>query len=485
MEQNNLRNSVLGGFFWKFCERFLNQGITFVTSLVLARLLAPEDYGTIALVTVFISLASVFINSGFSTALIQKKDADDRDFSTMFFCSLACSGLIYAVLFFAAPLIAKIYDTPELTLILRVFSLQIPLSVYQSIQTAYISRHLLFQKVFIASVINAVVCGIVGIGMAMAGCGVWALVFQHLAGTLSNTIVCLFLIPWRPKWQFSKSSAKSMMRYGSRILAADLSGTFFSEVRSLIIGGVYSSADLAYYNKGQQIPQLITNNLSTVLVSVMFPTLANYSDDLQQVKMMAKRSFRVLAYILVPCMFGLVAVMEPLVLLLFTQKWEQMIPFGQVLSIGACISLIGSISLQILKAIGRSDVVLGLEVKKKPVYVLLLIIGVNINVFGLAAAMVIYDAYAVFVNMLQLKKYISYGLREQMRDLLPAFMLGAVMAVLVWLIPSFNSLILTLMVKVLAGAAVYVVGSIVFRMEAFQYLKNMVIEYVGKHKQKQ
>lgn len=482
MEQNNLRNSVLGGFFWKFCERFLSQGITFVTSVILARMLAPEDYGTIALITVFTNLATVFINSGFSTALIQKKDADDKDFSTMFFCSLACALLIYCILFLAAPLVADFYENPELTLIFRVFSLQIPLGVYQSIQNAYISRHMLFRKVFISSIFNAVISGAAGIGFAVAGLGVWSLVIQYLVGTATNSVVLTFLIPWRPKMQFSKDSAKSMMGYGSRILAADLSGTFFAEIRSLIIGKVYTSADLAYYNKGLQIPQLITNNLSGILTAVMFPTLANFSDDLQQVKMMAKRSMRVLAYILVPCMFGLSAVMEPLILLLFTEKWAQTIPFGQVLSVGLAVGILGDLSLQILKAIGRSDVVLNLEVKKKPVYMLMLIIGVNIDVYALAVAMVIYDIYAVFVNMLQLRKYIHYGLKEQMGDLLPAFLLGAGMAIFVWVIPVGDSLIITVMMKVLAGAAVYFVGSQLFQLEAFCYLKSIIRERLLKRK---
>lgn len=478
MEQNNIRNSVLGSFFWKLCERFLSQGIAFVTSMVLARIVAPEDYGDIAIVMVFTNLAAVFINSGFGTALIQKKDARDLDFSTMFFCSLGCSALIYGLLFAAAPLVAAFYGNPELVRILRVYGLQVPLGVYQSIQLAYISRHMLFRKVFVSSVINAVVSGTVGIGAAIAGFGVWALVMQSLAATITNTVVLSFLIPWHPRLEFSKTSAKNMMTYGSRILAADLSGTFFTEVRSLIIGKVYTSADLAFYNKGMQIPQLLTNNLSAVMVSVMFPTLANHSDDLVQVKTMSRRSMRVLAYVIAPCMLGLAAVMKPLILLLFTEKWAQTIPFGQILSIGLSAGILSDLSLQILKAIGRSDVVLGLEIKKKPMYVLLLIIGTRINVLGLAAAMLVYDLYATFVNMLQLRKYIQYGLKEQFSDLFPAFSLSAVMAVVVWLVPAVGGLVLTLGVKVLVGAAIYLLGSVVFRMEAFRYLLNILKEKI-------
>lgn len=480
MEQNSLRNSVLGGFFWKFCERFLNQGITFITSLVLARLLAPEDYGVVAIVMVFINLASVFINSGFSSALIQKKDAQDTDFNTMFFCSLACAVLLYLLLFLGAPLVAYIYKNPALKLILRVYALNIPMGVCQSIQLAYISRHMLFRKTFINSAINAVICGVVGIGLAYAGFGVWALISQGLVGTIVNTIVLFFLIPWRPRWQFSKESAKSMLGFGSRVLAADLSATFFAEVRSLVVGAVYSTADLAYYNKGQQVPHLITNNLNGILGSVMFPAVANYSDDLHQVKMMTRRGLRVLAYVLVPCMFGMAAVMEPLIVFLFTDKWVQSIPFGQILSIDTCIAVFELYYVQIMKSIGRSDVVLKLELMKKPVYLVSLIIGVMINVKALAIAMLVFDILALALDVFYIRKYIPYTVGEQLGDMLPALGLGVVMAAVVFLIPSVSSLILTLVVKITAGAAVYLAGSVFFRLEVFCYLKNILLERFKK-----
>lgn len=480
MEQNSLRSSVLSGFFWKFCERFLNQGITFITSLVLARLLAPEDYGVVGIVMVFINLAAVFINNGFSSALVQKKDANDVDFSTMFLCSMACAAVLYLLLFLGAPLVAWIYKNPALKLILRVYALNIPLSVCQSIQLAYISRHMLFRKTFINSAINAVICGIVGIGLALAGFGVWALVLQGIVGTIANTIVLFFLIPWRPKFVFSKSSAKGMLGFSSRVLAAELSATFFAEVRSLVVGAVYSTADLAYYNKGQQIPHLITNNLSGILGSVMFPAVANFSDDLQQVKNIMRRGLRVLAYVLVPCMFGLAAVMEPLVILLFTEKWALTIPLGQILSIDTCFAIFESYYVQIMKAIGRSDVVLKLEMMKKPVYLVLLLIGVSINVPALAVAMILFDVFALILDMFYIKKYIPYEIREQLGDMLPALGVGVIMAAVVFLLPSFSSLILTLVVKIAAGAAVYLAGSVIFRLEAFRYLKNILLERFKK-----
>lgn len=482
MSDKSTRNSVLGGMFWKFSERLLTQGASFVVSLILARLLSPDDHGLIALVQVFLNLAAVFISCGFSTALIQKKDADDTDFSTIFYCSLICSFVIYGVLFAIAPLVAAFYSEPSLTKLLRIFALQVPLSVYNSVQVAYISRHMLFRKTFVSSMINAVLSGVVGIGMAMAGWGVWALVGQSMMHTLINTAILAVMIPWRPKLLFSRDSAKKLMKFGSGVLGAELSAAFFLELRTLVVGQVFSTADLAYYNKGRQIPTLLTSNLSTTIMTVMFPAMANRSDDVLQVKQMAKRSVKMLSYILVPCMFGLSAVMEPMILLLYTEKWAQTIPFGQLLAVGLCVDIVGNLPLQTLKALGRSDVILKLEVWKKPVYVALLLIGVQFDVFTLAVLMVLYDFYSVAINMLQMKKYIPYGIKEQLRDLLPAYALGTAMLVLVSLIPSFDSLILTLAVKIAAGVAIYLAGSILFRVESFHYLLDIVKGYLRKKK---
>ena len=484
MKDNNIRGSILGGLFWKFGERILTQGVSFVVSLVLARILSPDDYGVIALAMTFMNLAAVFINSGFATALIQKKDADSTDFSTIFYCSLTCSVLIYAVLFVAAPAIAAFYNTPELVLILRVMALQIPISVYNSVQLAYISRYMLFRKVFVTSAVNAVVSGAVGIAMAMAGFGVWALVAQNMMATVANSVVLTLFVPWRPEWKFSRESAKGLMNYGSKILLADLSGTFFYELRGVIIGRVYTAADLAFYNKGQHLPSLITTNLSNIVKAVLFPAFANENGNTEMVRLLVRRCLRVMAYIIAPCMLGLAAVMEPVILILFTEKWASAIAYGRLVCIGLSVSILGDISLQVLKAIGRSDVVLGLEVKKKPVYVLLLLLGVRINVLALAAALVVYDFYSVSVNLYQLKKYIQYDIKKMLLDLLPSYILSGAMALLVYLIPQTGSLAADLVIKVTAGVLFYIAASAVFKMDSFLYLKTVVLDLIRKKKVK-
>lgn len=476
MEKKLQGNSISGGFIWKFGERLISQGVSFLVSLALARILSPDDYGIISLVLVFINLANVFITSGFATALIQKKDADDTDFSTMFYCSMVCSLVIYFIVFFSAPFVAKFYNNAILSAVLRVYALQVPLSVYNSIQTAFVSRNMLFQKSFLSSFISAVLSGAIGIGMAYANFGVWSLVAQSISLTLFNTVVLCFILPWHPQLKFSLSAAKGMMKFGSRVLFADLSGTFFNEIRSLIIGRVYKESDLAFYTKGQQLPNLITGNLSTSVMAVLFPAMSNFSDSVEEVKKLARRSIKLLSYLMFPTLFGLIAVMKPLIIFLYTEKWSASIPYAQLLCFGMAFGVIGIVPLQTLKAIGRSDVVFGLEFLKKPVYVLLLIIGVKHSVFGIAVTMVIYELYGLFVNMLQMKKYINYNLAEQFKDLAPSILLSALMLLILNFIPAFDSVILTLFIKVIIGVLIYLCGSVLFKFEAFYYLKNKIGE---------
>ena len=474
----NTKIAIIGSFIWKFAERVLAQGISFVISLVLARLLSPDDYGMIALVLVFINLAYVFISSGFATALIQNKDADSTDFSTNFYCSFVCAIVIYIGIFFASPFVADFYENQELVLVLRVFALQIPLSAYNSIQNAYVARHMMFKKNFVSTVISTIISGTIGIAMAVLGYGVWALVAQSISNVIVSTIVLAIIVPWHAELKFSMQSAKNMMGYSSKLFAADLSGTFFNEVRSLIIGKVYTSADLAYYTKGQQIPNLITQNLSNTVMAVLFPALANESDDVTRVKNLTKRSLQLMSYIVFPALFGLAAVMEPLVLLLYTEKWSQSIPFAQLLCIGSAVGLLGIFPLQTLKAIGRSDIVLGLEIWKKPMYVLLLVIGVKINVLAIAIMMVIYDIYAMIVNMQQLKKPIHYGVGEQLIDIMPQLVLSAIMSFVVYIIPDIGGMVITLIIKVLVGVIVYLAGSIIMKNESFFIIKNLLLEKI-------
>lgn len=440
-----IKNNIVSGLFWKFGERILAQSVSFIVSVVLARLLSPEDYGVIAMVLIFISLADVFVVSGFNTALIQNRNSTDKDFSTNFYCSLLVSLVLYVILFIAAPYIAVFYKNDILVSVIRVFALRVPLSVYNSIQHAYVSRHMLFKRFFFSTFFGTLISGIVGIVFAICGFGVWALIAQYFTNTIIDTIVLAVTIPWRLTLEFDFKSAKKMMKYGSNILIADLTGTFFNQLRGLIIGKVYTSADLAFYNKGQQLPDLLTNNISSSVMSVLFPAISNKSSDLLEVKKLTQKSTKMLAFIVVPLMTILGVVARPLVLLLYTEKWEECIPFIQILCIATTVNLLGVISLQAIKAIGKSEVLVKLEVIKKPIYIVLLLLGMQINVIAVAVTMLIYNVYGTYINMLQLKKYLRYSISEQLLDFAPSVIMSAITGVVIYtlrLVISNNFLLL-------------------------------------------
>ena len=385
------------------------------------------------------------------------------------------------ILFIAAPFIEKFYDMQGLALILRVFALRIPLSAYSAIQHAYVERHMIFKRYFFSTLGGTLISGVVGIIMAYKGFGAWALIAQYFTNTIVDIIVLSITVPWHPEFVFSWKSAKSMMNYGWKILAADLSGTFFDQLRSLIVGKGYTSADLAFYNKGNQLPSLITTNISTSIMSVLFPAIANISDEKTRVKEMTRKAVKIMSFVMFPMLFGLAAVSGSLIDVLFTSKWALAVPFVQILSISSAISLIGGVSLQAIKAIGKSDIILKLEVYKKPVYVLLLIIGVKINVTAVAVTMLLYSIYGNIVNAGPLKKEIDYTYREQLKDLSPAFLMSGAMGLFVYMVSylRLNSVML-LFIQVLMGIALYFGMATIFKIDTLKYLQNFLKEKIKR-----
>lgn len=479
MEGKNLKDKVLTGFAWKFAERFLARGVSFLVSVVLARLLVPSDYGLIAMVMIFINIADVFVSSGFATALIQNKNSDETDFSTMFYCSLVMSIAIYLLLYSVAPIIAAFYNEPSLTKIMRVFAIRIPLSVLNTIQHAYVSRNMIFKKFFFSTLFGTLVSGVIGIYMALKGFGVWSLIGQYFSNTVIDTAVLCITVPWRPRWLFSWEKAKKLMNYGSKVLFADLSGTFFSQIRSFIVAKCFTSADLAYYNKGAQLPSLITTNISQTVMTVLFPALSNVGDNKKQVKEATRRVLQIMTLVVFPFLIGLAAAAKPLVLSLYTAKWEECIPFVSILAVSAAFELLSDVSLQTIKAIGRGDIVLKLEFIKKPIFILLLIIGVRRDLLSVALTMLVYSLFGASVNMFQLKKYIEYDIAEQVLDIIKPAALSFVMFVCVYFKPiHFNLPVIDLISSFFIGFLIYICGCFLIKPdgfnEMFQYFKHFL-----------
>lgn len=477
MSRQSIQNKIFNGIVWKFSERVFAQLVSFIISVILARLLTPSEYGLVAIALIFITLADVFISSGFATALIQKKDSSEIDFSTVFYCNLAISLLIFFIIFIIAPLIADFYSDDSLSFIIRIFALKIPLSVFNSIQHAYVSRYSLFKKFFCSTLIGTIISGIAGILLAFKGFGVWALIAQNFTNMIVDSIVLYFTVPWRPNLLFSKRVAVRLMYYSMNILAADLSGTIFVQLRSFVIGKVFAPTDLAFFNKGQQLPNFISINFINSVATVLFPAISDENENLDRVKQIAKKTYQLLSYFMFPVLACLAAVAKPLVIILFTDKWSNCIPFTQLFCISSAVGMFSIISLHIIKAIGKGDVVLKLELLKKPVFILLLIIGVYNGIIAIAICMVIYDFYGAFVNMYQLKKYINYDLLEQLKDLRLSFFMTAVMVLAVILVnPSLDNIIINLFIKLLVGLCVYLVLSSLLKPPAYKCLLKVLLK---------
>ena len=469
------RTRTLSNLIWRFAERCGAQSVAFIVSIILARLLDPSDYGVIALITVFTSILQVFVDSGLGNALIQKKDADDLDFSTVFYTNVVFCLVLYGIAFFGAPLVAKFYNDISLTSVIRVLSLTLLISGVKNVQQAYVSRKLIFKKFFFATLIGTIGAAVIGIAMAYYGFGVWALVAQQVFNTLIDTIVLWLTIDWRPKKMFSFARLKGLFAYGWKLLVSSLIATIYNDIRQLIIGKVYSSEDLAYYNKGKQLPNVAVVNINASIDSVLLPVMSDNQDDKTRVKELTRRSIKVSSYFMWPIMFGIMAVGEPLIHLLLTDKWLPCLPYLYVFCFVSGMMPIHTANLNAIKAMGRSDLYLKMEIIKKSVGILIILVAMKISVLALGISAAVYTMFAGVVNAFPNKKLLGYSYLEQMKDILPAFLLSATMAVIVYILPLPEMhTILVLLISACAGAAIYILGSIVFKFESYKYILDMV-----------
>lgn len=482
-EGPSLRHKVTTGLFWTYAERILAQIVTTVVSLVLARLLSPDDYGAISLVMVFISICEVFVTSGFGNALVQKRDADALDFSSIFYFSMFLAALLYGVLFAAAPFVAGFYRSEILCPVLRVLGVRLLLSSFNSIQRAYISKRMAFRKFFRATVIGTVISAFVGIGLALFGFGVWALVGQYLTNSLFDTVILFFSIDWRPKRMLSLERLKGLVSYGWKLLASSLIETVYYNLRSLVIGKLFSEADLAFYDKGRHFPEIIALNANSPITAVIFPAIANVQDDRERVRMLTRRSIRVSIYIMCPLLMGMAAIAEPLVQVLLTDKWLPCVPYLQIACFNCLIIPINTANLQPVMALGRSDLYLKLEIIKKVVGISILLGTVVCfrSVIAIAVGTMVNSVLELIINSSQNKKLFGYSLLEELRDILPTLLLGMGMSAVVLLIGRLELPAAALLaLQIAAGAAMYLGVSYLVRMESFVYILDIIKGLLAK-----
>ncbi len=470
-------DKVISGFVWRFLERFGAYVVSFVVSVILARLLEPEAYGTIALVTVFTNILQVFVDTGLGRALIQKKDADDTDFSSVFYFNMAMCIILYATLYLLAPYIAKFYNNSDLISVVRVLGLTLIISGLKNVQQAYVSREMLFKKFFYATLWGTLVSAIVGVGLAYAGAGIWALVAQNLTNTFIDTLILWITVKWRPRRKFSITRLRKLLAYGWKLLVGGLVGTISDNLRQLMIGKLYTSSDLAYYNKGDQMPSIVNGTVNATIDSVIFPVLSKAQDDKAAVKNMTRRAIVSSTYIMAPIFIGLACCSETLVRLLLTEKWMPCVPYLRIFCITYLFYPIHTANLNAIMAMGRSDIDLKIEIVKKILEVLLLVIVMKHGVMAIAYSLVLTSLINQVINALPNKQLIGYSYFEQIKDILPELILACIMGAVVYVIGflKINDFFI-LLLQVISGVTIYLGASVILKLDAFMYLKTKIIK---------
>lgn len=481
MEQKFGEKSILANFIWRFMERCGAQGIQFIVSLVLARLLMPEAFGTISLMMVFINILSVFIDSGMGSALIQKKDADDLDFSTVFYFNLFMCSFMYLILFLCAPLIAEFYNNSELTLLVRVIGISLLFSGVKSIQQAYVFKNMLFKNFFFSTLIGTVISAVVGITVAYKGYGVWALIFQNLTNNVIDMIIIWCLVKWRPKWMFSFERLKGLFSYGWKLLASALLDTGYNQLRALIIGKVYSTADLAYYTKANNFPSIIITNVNSSIDSVLLPSMSSVQDSVESVKGMTRRAMKTSIYVMAPLLMGLAACGQSVISILLTDKWLPSYPFMVIFCITYMFYPVHTANLNAIKALGRSDLFLKLEIIKKVVGITAILITFKISVMAMAYSLLVTSVLSQIINSWPNKKLMNYSYIEQLKDILPGLLLAAFMGGCVYCVNFLHlNNWLTLIIQVPLGAIIYIGLSALLKLESFTYVLDMTRPIINK-----
>lgn len=473
------KEKILSNLIWRFLERSGAQMVSFVVTVIITRIVSPEEYGTVALIAVFIQILNVFSDSGLATSLIQKKDADQLDFSTVFLANVLLSVIAYFFLFGMAPIISGFFKDAGMTSLIRIAGISLLIGGVKNVQQAYVSSHLLFKKFFYSTLGGTIAAAIIGIVMAYFGFGAWALVIQGLVNSVIDTVILFITVKWRPSFKFSYQRFQTLFHFGWKMLVSSILDTIYGNLCQLIIGRIYSTKDLAYYNKGKQIPNLIVININCSIDSVLLPVMAKAQDEASKVKELTRKSIKICVYCMAPTMIGLCAVAEPLIRLLLTEKWLFTVPYLRIFSICYIFYPIHTANLNAIQALGRSDIFLKLEICKKVIGVIAIIISMQYGVLAMAYSTFITCFASQIINSWPNRKLLGYSYVDQVRDILPSLSVSIVMGAVVYSINFIDlSDVMTLVLQIATGCCVYILASRQLKLDAYTYLLNMVKPYI-------
>ena len=473
---NGLKSKTLHALFWSFLERFGQQGIQFVITIILARLLLPEEFGLIAMLAIFIAIAQSFIDSGFGSALIQKKNATHVDECSIFYFNIFVGFLAAGLLCLAAPWIAGFYNQPLLVPLTCALSLNLIINAFGLMQTTLLTKHIDFKTQLKISVIATVISGTIGVAMALNGFGVWSLVAQSLGNNLFRTALLWFFNTWRPSLVFSFRSLRTMFAFGSRLLASGLLDTVFANIYLVVIGKLFSPMALGFYSQGKRIQELPVANISGIVSRVTFPVFSSVQGDKPRLKRGVRKALALLVMINFPMMVGLAIVAKPLVLVLLTEKWIPCVPYLQLLCVVGMLYPVHLINLNVLKAQGRSDLFLRLEILKKILIVIAIAVTYRWGIIAMIYGQIATSCLAYFLNAYYTGKMLDYPITEQIQDLIPSLALAGIMGVGVYALkytPIVNQLTL-LSTQIMTGVVLYALFCYIFRTSSFMEVIEII-----------
>lgn len=480
-DKSNIKNRAFSGVIWKFSERICAQVVSLVVSIILARILMPDDYSVVSIVTIFFTFSNVIISGGLSTALIQKKEADIVDYSSVLYISMLMAGVMYLIMFFTAPYIAALYNKDILVLVIRVMGLIFFINAFKSVVCAYVSSNLQFRMFFWATLIGTVVSAGVGITMAVSGFGPWALVAQQMTNSFIDTVILTITTKFKPVFSISWKKLKSLFDYGWKVFVSSIISVIYDQLNPLIVGVKFSSTSLAYYNKGMSFPSMLNSSICETVSSVAFPVISKVQDDNEKVLAITRRFMKLSSYVVFPLMVGFFAVSDSFITILLTDKWSPAIPFVKIFCISYMFNIIQTGNLQVIRAIGRSDILLILEIVKKVFYfvVIALFVWFTDSPEMLAVSSIVCTGIASMVNSYPNRKLIGYKYRYQISDLLPNLAIAFIMGGAVYAMRGLNlTPMILLIVQIVMGMAIYVGISVITRNENFKYILHLLLNIV-------
>lgn len=473
---DSLKEKTIAGMLWSSVGRIGTMLINFLSNLVLARLLMPDDFGCIAMLYVFIAVSAIFVNGGLGSALIQRKDPTHLDYTTVFYWNLVFSLVFYALLFFSSPLIANFYAMPQLSAVLRVQSLTLLIQAFAIVPATQLQKQLRFKELSVRNLIASSLGTVIGIVMAFCGLGVWSLVASAIVSSIASVLLLWRMSDWRPTWEFSFASLKSLFSFGGLMLLSSLVETIYTNIQRLIIGKVFTAADLGYYNQAKKLEEVPTTTLSTIVNEVSFPIFAQLQDDRERLNAALRKNIKAVTYLNFPLMLLLIVVAHPVITLLYTAKWEAAVPYFQILCLTGAIYTLNTLNTNIIKSLGKGKLFFFLQFGKRIVGIGMIIGGIQFGIMGMLYAIAIFDYFCYLVNSIVVGRLIHYGLFKQMRDWGGYMLCTIALAALTWTLPQvwhINEYILML-IQIVLFCLAYLAISELFHIEAWGIYKEII-----------